>query len=132
MDRIVTNLDMIAFVNAALNTDADDFNVEAIVDDLQARYGTVDPETIDDEAFWAVVERHVKDPDSGIEPELYCGVPSRFFLSFGGGAKRQVTKAEWVAAERGAGFTGGRPGEPSTGGFGNGYVSGSIRMGADA
>lgn len=61
MDRIVTNLDMIEFVNATLGTDADDFDVEAIVDDLQARYGTVDLDTIDDEAFWTVVQQHAKD-----------------------------------------------------------------------
>ena len=50
----------------------------------------------------------------------------RYFLSLGGGPKREVTKAEWVAAERSAGFTGGRPGEPSTGGFGNGSISGTL------
>lgn len=50
----------------------------------------------------------------------------RYFLSLGGGPKREVTKAEWVAAERSAGFRGGRPGEPSTGGFGNGSINGTI------
>lgn len=50
----------------------------------------------------------------------------RYFLTLAGGPKREVTKAEWVAAERSAGFRGGRPGEPSTGGFGNGYVNGSM------
>ncbi len=42
--------------------------------------------------------------------------------------KTEVTKEEWVRAERAAGF---RPkgvdrGQPATGGFGNGQVRGSI------
>ncbi len=50
----------------------------------------------------------------------------RYFLSIFDGPKQEVTKAQWVAAERSAGFHGGRPGEPSTGGFGNGTISGTI------
>lgn len=41
----------------------------------------------------------------------------------------EVTKAQWVQAERDCGFRGGRPGEPSTGGFSTGSMSGSIRTG---
>lgn len=65
-----------------------------------------------------------------IEPEEYAGRPYRWILyTYLGGERvdRQVTKAEWVAAERAAGFTGGRPGEPSTGGWGNGTIGGTIR-----
>ena len=40
--------------------------------------------------------------------------------------KVEVTKQEWVRAERGANFRGGRDGEPSTGGFSSGVLSGSI------
>jgi hypothetical protein len=52
----------------------------------------------------------------------------RYLLSLGGADPREVTKAEWVAAERAAGFinTMGRPDEPGTGGFGNGYIRGTI------
>lgn len=52
----------------------------------------------------------------------------RYLLSFGGAEPREVTKAEWVAAERAAGFinTMGRPDEPGTGGFGNGLIRGTI------
>lgn len=50
----------------------------------------------------------------------------RYFLTLCGGPKHEVTKLEWVAAERAAGFRGGRPGEPATGGFGNGSINGTI------
>lgn len=40
----------------------------------------------------------------------------------------EVSKPEWVSAERGAGFrnTWGRDSEPATGGFGNGSIEGSV------
>ena len=52
----------------------------------------------------------------------------RYFLSFGDGPRHEVTKREWVAAERSAGFinTMGRPDEPGTGGFSNGHIRGSL------
>lgn len=53
----------------------------------------------------------------------------RYYLSFGGSKERhEVTKPEWVAAERAAGFhnTMGRPDEPGTGGFSDGHIRGSL------
>lgn len=46
--------------------------------------------------------------------------PQRYEVRLAKGKWREVTKAEWVAAERGAGFhnTMGHPDEPGTGGFG--------------
>lgn len=45
--------------------------------------------------------------------------------------EREVTKEEWVAAERSAGFRGGKPGEPSTGGWSSGNIGGFIEYIAD-
>lgn len=53
----------------------------------------------------------------------------RYYLSVTAGGKAHrvyVTKEEWVAAEQAAGFRGGRRGEPSTGGWGSGSLSGGI------
>lgn len=50
------------------------------------------------------------------------GAPNaRYFLTVAGGPEREVSMAEFVAAERRAGFrnTMGRPDLPATGGFGN-------------
>lgn len=41
----------------------------------------------------------------------------RYFLQIDDAPEREVSKAEWVKAESDSGFHGGRPGEPSTGGF---------------
>lgn len=47
------------------------------------------------------------------------GVTYRWFIKEGDGPEREVTKREWVSAERRAGFvnTMGHPDEPGTGGF---------------
>ena len=53
----------------------------------------------------------------------------RYFLRLEpGGEELEVTKAEFVAAERAAGFrnTSGRDDEPATGGFGNGTIRGRV------
>lgn len=52
----------------------------------------------------------------------------RYFLAAVGCPWSEVTKEQWVQAERGAGFrnTMGKPDEPGTGGFSNGSVSGRI------
>lgn len=39
---------------------------------------------------------------------------------------QEVTKEQWVRAERAAGFRGGREDEPATGGFSGGGVRGSL------
>jgi len=54
----------------------------------------------------------------------------RYFLRVGSATRwQEVTKEEWVSAERSAGFhnTMGRPDEPATAGFSNGSVSGTLR-----
>lgn len=57
----------------------------------------------------------------------------RYFLKSAASHHRwvEVTKSEWVDAERGAGFrnTWGRDSEPATGGFGNGSVQGTVTYG---
>lgn len=127
MPEITTARNMRMDVRHFLGSSAVEFDVAAIVDDIQRDHGTVDIDTLNNVYFWRVVMRHeVNDARPVIEPELYCGAPSRFYLAPCGGQRQQVTKADWVAAEQGAGFRGGRNGEPSTGGFGNGSISGSI------
>lgn len=127
MTKPTTTRDMRIDVRHALASDDGDFDVAAIVDEIHAEHGVIDVDDLPSEYFWSVVAKHDKaQQDPAIEPELYCGTPSRFYLTPRGGRRQQVTKADWVAAERGAGFRGGRLGEPSTGGFGNGSISGSI------
>lgn len=48
----------------------------------------------------------------------------RYFLQIGNEREREVTKAEFVSAERNAGFrnTMGQPDEPATAGFGNSRI----------
>lgn len=57
----------------------------------------------------------------------------RYFLGFGGQPLAEVSKAEFVAAERAAGFhnTMGRPDEPATAGFSNGAVRGEVHYEKD-
>jgi len=125
-----TTHDMRMDVRGTLGADVDDFDVAAIVDEIHAEHGLIDVDEIPPTAFWRVVMRHdiTAETEPVIEPELYCGSPARFYLTPYGGTRQQVTKADWVAAEQAAGFRGGRNGEPSTGGFGNGVVNGSIEV----
>ncbi len=53
---------------------------------------------------------------------------TRYFLERT--VKEEVTKKEWVRAERAAGFhnTMGKPDEPGTGGFSNGNIRGIIEI----
>lgn len=120
--------DMRMDVRAALGADVDDFDVPKIVEEIHAEHGLIDVDEIPPTAFWRVVMRHdiTAETEPVIEPEPYCGLMARFYLTPAGGTPQQVTKADWVAAETAAGFFGGRYGEPSTGGFGNGSISGSI------
>lgn len=57
---------------------------------------------------------------------------TRYFLGVDGHPETEVevTKAEFVRAERNAGFhnTMGRPDEPATGGFGNGSIRGRVEL----
>jgi hypothetical protein len=56
----------------------------------------------------------------------------RYFIKVGENSQwQEVTKEDYVSAERGAGFhnTMGRPDEPATAGFGNGHIHGSLSYG---
>lgn len=58
----------------------------------------------------------------------------RWFLRAGGKDQPyvEVDKVTWMQTEWDAGFRGGGPGEPATGGFGNGSVDGIIVYGHEA
>jgi hypothetical protein len=55
----------------------------------------------------------------------------RYFLKFDGipNSEKEVTKEQFIKAERGAGFRpkSGNPNDVATGGFGNGSISGEVR-----
>jgi hypothetical protein len=55
---MITDRDIRTQVIASLQDEADEFNVEAIVDEIRANYGLVDIEAIETGAYWAIVERH--------------------------------------------------------------------------
>ncbi len=57
MTKTFTDQDMRDQVAEMVGGDVDDFDVIAIMERLQDRYGTVDIDTIESAAFWAVVER---------------------------------------------------------------------------
>lgn len=61
-------------------------------------------------------------------------MPFRYWLTDGSEPEREVTMAEWVAAEREAGFhnTMGRPEEPATWSWGAGHMSGRVEFVAKA
>lgn len=54
--------------------------------------------------------------------------PVRYEIRIGLGRWRRVTRAEWISAERSAGFhnTMGHDDEPGTGGFSNSLIAGRI------
>jgi len=52
---MVTRDDMVYQVAETLGTDGTDEAVNAVVDALQAKFGTVDVDTIDTEAYWNIV-----------------------------------------------------------------------------
>lgn len=57
---MITSHDMLDFVIRSLDGREDGFDVNAIVDDLQAEYGTVDldSDAVDNETYWEIVARH--------------------------------------------------------------------------
>lgn len=55
---MTTDSDMRNQVCETLGAESADFDVTAIVDDIQRAYGTVDVGTIPSDAFWTIVERH--------------------------------------------------------------------------
>lgn len=62
MGDTFTDRDLREQVAAALTGEAEHYDVPAIVDELQARYGTVSTEMMDTAWFWTVVLRHCTDP----------------------------------------------------------------------
>jgi hypothetical protein len=68
-----TDHDMRDQVKASLTGEADHYDVPAIVDELQARYGTVSIETMDTAWYWTVVLRHCTDPDAASNTEFSAG-----------------------------------------------------------
>lgn len=57
---MITSTDMRDFVIRTLDGREDEFDVDAIVDDLQAKYGTVDldGDAVDSDTYWQIVARH--------------------------------------------------------------------------
>ena len=55
---MITDHDMRNQVAETLGSEGADFDVPAIVDELQREYGTVHIDTIEHDAFWAIVAKH--------------------------------------------------------------------------
>lgn len=58
MSDTVTDHDMRDQVAETLGADGSDFDVPAIVNELQSEYGTVHIDTIEHDAYWAIVMKH--------------------------------------------------------------------------
>jgi hypothetical protein len=57
---VLTDLDLANQVKTTLAEDVAEYDVEAIVTEIQATYGTVDVDTIEGFAYWDIVEKHAK------------------------------------------------------------------------
>lgn len=55
---MITDRDIRDHVLRSLTCHEDEFNIDAIVDEIQRTYGLIDAATIDHDAYWAIVERH--------------------------------------------------------------------------
>lgn len=55
---MITDRDITVKVSASLASYEGDFNIPAIVDEIQTTYGLVDIDTIEHDAYWAIVARH--------------------------------------------------------------------------
>lgn len=55
-----TDLDLTNQVKTTLAGELGEFDVEAIVSEIQATYGTVNIDVIEAGAYWAIVEKHAK------------------------------------------------------------------------
>lgn len=67
---MITDQDIRTEVLQALTTDAPDFDIDAIVQDIQATYGpfqSADVLDVDHDAFWTIVAKHATDEDEGCE-----------------------------------------------------------------
>lgn len=61
---MITDRDMREQVKSSLTSEVGDFDVNAIVDDLQDAYGTVHIDEIPSERYWEIVEKHDKHRDA--------------------------------------------------------------------
>lgn len=79
MPETFTDHDMRDQVTRTLGDEAGDYDVPAIVDELQAQHGTVDIETIAAPDYWTVVLRHRADAaDRGETPADAGGIDAWF------------------------------------------------------
>jgi len=58
MTKTITDRDMAEQVSRSLGADADDFDTDAIVEEIRKAYGLIDIDDIDSDTYWALVERH--------------------------------------------------------------------------
>lgn len=58
MGETFTDQDLREQVIASLGADAGDFDVQGIVDEIQAAYGTVPIDAVPYIIYWGIVERH--------------------------------------------------------------------------
>ena len=58
---MITDWDMKTQVIAALDGQDAEFDVDAIVGDILARYGLIDLEELDHDVFWGIVAAHAID-----------------------------------------------------------------------
>lgn len=65
-----TDHDMRNQVAETLGSEGDQYDVPGIVDELQARYGTVHIDAIDTAWYWTVVLRHCTDPGAASNNEF--------------------------------------------------------------
>lgn len=58
MEKLITIDDMTQQVKTVLDGFVEDFDVEAIVEEIHRDHGLIDIDGLDDSEFWAIVERH--------------------------------------------------------------------------
>lgn len=58
MTTITSRQDLTNYVREALQTFAGEFDIEAIVDELQDRHDNDNAAAAQDEDFWTIVEKH--------------------------------------------------------------------------
>lgn len=61
MSRTITDRDMRDQVHEVLGDEDACFNITEIVDDIQAKFGTIDVAKVPSNDFWEIVNRHYID-----------------------------------------------------------------------
>lgn len=74
---MITDKDIERVVAESLTAYTGEFDVRGIVDEVIARYGRVDIETIDHDDYWTLVAKHAAPEDDFLE------VPSWFVAGIG-------------------------------------------------